>query len=412
MSDKQDPADLGTDTSKEGTSPEQKGFGGKFWEQLSGIGADWQSLILVPILAVFSALVIGAFIIAVSTVDLLELWGESPGEALSETFRTIGEAYAGLFEGAFGSVGAISETLTAATPLILAGLAVAIGFRAGLFNIGAEGQMLIGGMSALMVGFSFEGLPLVIHLPLAIFAGIIGGAIWGGFPGWLRAKTGAHEVITTIMLNWIAIRLVEWALKTPFIQAEGRTDPISKSVFDSARLPKLFGAQYRIHIGIIIALLVAWFAYWLLFKSTIGYEFRAVGYNPDGARYAGISVTRAYVMVMAVAGAMAGIAGANQVLGVIHRGSPGFSGAIGFDAIALALLGRSHPFGVVLAGLLFGALRAGGLKMQAASSVGIDLVTIVQALIIVFIAAPALIRAIFRVKAGKGAEQLTKGWSA
>lgn len=412
MSDHIEPTEPNLEVPSEPESPDGKSFRGKFWEQLSGIGADWQSLILVPILAVFSALVIGAFIIAVSTVDLLKLWGESPGRAFTETFRTIGEAYAGLFEGAFGSVGAISETLTAATPLILAGLAVAIGFRAGLFNIGAEGQMLIGGLSALMVGFSFEGLPIFIHLPLAVIAGIIGGAIWGGFPGWLRAKTGAHEVITTIMLNWIAIRFVDWALKTPFIQAEGRTDPISKSVLDSARFPKLFGAQYRIHVGIILALLVAWFAYWVLFKSTIGYEFRAVGYNPDGARYAGISVTRSYVLVMAFAGAMAGIAGANQVLGVLHRGSPGFSASIGFDAIALALLGRSHPFGVVLAGLLFGALRAGGLKMQAASSVGIDLVTIVQALVIVFIAAPALIRAVFRVKAGKGAEQLTKGWSA
>jgi len=412
MNDNQEPIKTDSEVPSNPETMDDKGFSGKLWEQLSGIGADWQSLILVPILAVISALVIGAFIIAISTVDLLELWGESPGEAFTETFRTIGEAYAGLFEGSFGSVGAISETLTAATPLILAGLAVAIGFRAGLFNIGAEGQMLIGGMSALMVGFSFDGLPIVIHLPLAIIAGIIGGAVWGGFPGWLRAKTGAHEVITTIMLNWIAIRLVDWALKTPFIQAEGRTDPISKSVLESARLPKLFGAQYRVHAGIILALLVAWFAYWLLFKSTIGYEFRAVGYNPDGARYAGISVTRAYVLVMAFAGAMAGIAGANQVIGVLHRGSPGFSASIGFDAIALALLGRSHPFGVVLAGLLFGALRAGGLKMQAASSVGIDLVTIVQALIIVFIAAPALIRAVFRVKAGKGAEQLTKGWSA
>jgi len=408
MNDGAEPANKDTES---GGHPE-KGFGSRFLEQLSGIGATWQSLILVPLLAVFSALVIGAFTIAVSTVDLLRLWGDSPGRAVSETFQTIGSAYAGLFEGAFGSVGAISETLTAATPLILAGLSVAIGFRAGLFNIGAEGQMLIGGMSALMVGFSFENLPVFVHLPLAIIAGIIGGAIWGGFPGWLRAKTGAHEVITTIMLNWIAIRLVEWALKTPFIQAPGRSDPISKDVLESARLPRLLGATYRVHAGLVLALLVAWFAYWLLFKSTIGYEFRAVGYNPDGARYAGISVTRAYVLVMAIAGAMAGIGGANQVIGVLYRGSPGFSAMIGFDAIALALLGRSHPLGVVLAGLLFGALKAGGLKMQATSSVGVDLVTIVQALVIVFIAAPALIRAVFRVKAGKGAEQLTKGWSA
>ncbi len=384
----------------------------RLWSDLTGVGADWQSLILVPVLAVLSALIIGAIIIAVSTVDLLRLWGESPGRALTETWDTISSAYVGLFRGAFGSLGGLSETLVSAAPLILAGLAVAVGFRAGLFNIGAEGQMLIGGMAALAVGFSFEGLPLVIHLPLALLAGFLGGAIWGGFPGLLRAKTGAHEVITTIMMNWIAIRFVDYALKTSFVQAPGRTDPISKGVAESARLPLLLGSRYRVHIGIIVALLVAWGVYWLLFKSTIGFEFRAVGYNPDGARYAGVSVTRAYILVMAIAGAMAGLGGGNQVLGVLYRASPGFSAGIGFDAIALALLGRSHPLGVVLAGLLFGALEAGGLRMQAASDVGIDLIAVIQALIIVFIAAPALIRAVYRVKAGPGAEQLTRGWAA
>ncbi len=384
----------------------------RLWSDLTGVGGDWQSLILVPVLAVVSALLIGAVIIAVSTVDLLRLWGESPGRALTETWDTVSSAYVGLFQGAFGSLRGLSETLVSAAPLILAGLAVAVGFRAGLFNIGAEGQMLIGGMAALTVGFSFEGLPLVIHLPLALLAGFVGGAIWGGFPGLLRAKTGAHEVITTIMMNWIAIRFVDYALKTSFIQAPGRTDPISKGVAESARLPLLLGSRYRVHVGIIVALLVAWAVYWLLFRSTIGFEFRAVGYNPDGARYAGVSVTRAYILVMAVAGAMAGLGGGNQVLGVLHRASPGFSAGIGFDAIALALLGRSHPLGVVLAGLLFGALEAGGLRMQAASDVGIDLIAVIQALVIVFIAAPALIRAVYRVKAGPGAEQLTRGWAA
>jgi simple sugar transport system permease protein len=212
----------------------------------------------------------------------------------------------------------------------------------------------------------------VLHVTLALIAGIIGGAIWGGIPGWLRAQTGAHEVITTIMMNWIAIRLLDYLLRTPLLQAPGRTDPVSKSVLESAYLPRIMtwiSPNYRAHFGIIVALAVAWFAYWLLFKSTIGFEFRAVGYNPDAAKYAGMSVTWAYILVMAIGGAAAGLAGTNQVLGVLHRVTPGFTAGIGFDAIALALLGRSHPAGVVLAGILFGALRAGGQQMQVALQV-------------------------------------------
>jgi simple sugar transport system permease protein len=284
--------------------------------------------------------------------------------------------------------------------------------------------MIIGGVTAAMVGFtvdlSFMGsYAVVVHLPLALLGGMVGGAIWGGIPGLLRAKTGAHEVITTIMLNNIAIRLLDWLLKTSLIGMEGRNDPVSKTVDVSARLPRLLGflegsrpsSDIRVHLGIIVALLAAAAVFWLLFRSTLGFEFRAVGYNPDAARYAGTNVVWAYVLVMAISGALAGLAGANQTLGVLYRVTPGFSAGIGFDAISLALLGRSHPVGIVAAGLLFGALRAGGQQMQVQTDIPIDLILVIQALVVVFIAAPALIRAIYRVKTGEGAEQLTKGWA-
>ena len=273
--------------------------------------------------------------------------------------------------------------------------------------------MLIGGMFALVAGFQFD-LPIFLHIPLAALAGLIGGALWGAIPGYLRAKTGAHEVITTIMLNFIALRLVDYLLTVDFFQLEGRNDPVSKSVLESARYPRLIdfiNPRYRVHFGIVIAVLAAVAIWWLLFRSTIGFEFRAVGANPDGAKYAGMNVVLLYIGVMAVAGGMAGLAGADQVLGTLGRATPGFVGVIGFDAIALALLGRSHPFGVVAAGLLFGGLGAGGQAMQAATSVGIDIVQVIQALIIVFIAAPALIKAIYRVRAEAESTQVSQGWA-
>ena len=386
------------------------------WQRITGVaGGDWQSMFLIPLLAVFTALLIGALIIALSNTDLLRLWGEDPVAAFRETISTIVDAYIGLFRGAFGSIRGISETLPWAAPLILAGLSVAVGFRAGLFNIGAEGQMLIGGISATVIGFALE-LPTGLHMILALFGAMAGGAIWGGAAGLLRAKTGAHEVITTIMLNWIAIRLIDYLLATSFIQKEGRRDPISEDILQTAWLPKLLSwldPQLRVHGGIIVALLAAWLVWWLLFRSTIGFEWRAVGYNPDGARYAGINVGRSYTTVMSFAGGLSGLAGGVIVLGVLHRATPGFAFGLGFDAIALALLGRSHPFGVVLAGLRFGALRAGGQQMQASSTVNIDLILVLQALIVVFIAAPELIRSIYRIKAPeeeKGAEAVTSGW--
>jgi general nucleoside transport system permease protein len=366
-------------------------------ERLAPSNLDWRGIVLVPLLAVFTALVFGAIIIV-----------------LTEGFAEVGTAYLALFRGAFVGTRSISETLTTSAPLILAGLAVAIGFRAGLFNIGAEGQMTIGGMTAVMAGFMITGLPWIVHLPIAILAGFLGGAFWGAIPGWLRARTGAHEVISTIMLNFIAFRFVDWLLKQPAIIREGRFDPVSQVIEATARLPQLLNwinPTLRLHGGFLLALFMAWVVWWVLFRSSIGFEFRAVGSNPDAATYAGMSVTAATVLVMAFSGGLAGLAGASVTLGVLGSVSPGFSAGIGFDAIALALLGRSHPGGVVMAGLLFGALRAGGQTMQVRSEVGIDLIVIVQALVIVFIAAPALVRAIYRVRTGEGAGQLTRGWS-
>ena len=307
-----------------------------WWARMTGVGTSVRRALLLPALAVLSALIIGAFIIAVTDIDTLKIWGSDPGEAFSRTVSGIGDAYRALFVGSLGSTKAITETLFAATPSILAGL--------------------------------------------------------------LKARTGAHEVITTMMLNFVAVFLVDYLLKTSVFQQPGRDDPISKPAAASAQYPTLLDG-YRVHIGILVALAAVGFAWWLMYRTTAGFQFRAVGFNPTGARYAGMNVAWLYVMVLAVSGALAGVAGANQILGLEpYRGLSNFAGSIGFDAIALALLGRSQPLGVLFAGLLFGALRAGGREMQGAAGIPIDLVLVLQALIIVMIAAPALVRAIYRIK--------------
>ncbi|MGC9369165.1 MAG: ABC transporter permease [Paracoccaceae bacterium] len=344
--------------------------------------AAFEDLVVVPVFAVIVALILGALTMLATNVDL----------------PTIGRSYVALLEGSVGSLNAISETLTAAAPLTLAGLGLALGFRAGLFNIGAEGQILVGGMATVIVGFSFPGLPAAIHLPLALLAGAVAGGLYASIAGWLRAATGAHEVISTIMLNLISFRLIDYMLRLPFIQREGRADPVSKSVLDSAELPRLLSfldPNLRIHAGIFLMLAAVAIVYWLLFKTRLGFEFRTSGESPDAARYAGMRAGVLIVLVMGLAGALAGLAGANQVLGVLGRATPGFSAGIGFDAISVALLGRSHPVGVLLAGLLFGALEAGGRQMQVDAGVSIDLISIIQALIIIFIAAPLLVRTLF-----------------
>jgi simple sugar transport system permease protein len=387
--------------------------GSSFFADLTGVNAvDWQSLVIVPLLAIVSALLVSGFIILITDIDL---WRDFSLSAVVDSLQNIGNAYKALFVGSFGSLRAISETLTNSSILILAGLSVAVGFRAGMFNIGTEGQILIGGMAAVWAGFVVD-LPIFLHLPFVILAGAVAGGIWGGIPGLLKARTGAHEVIVTIMMNQIAILLVLYLLQTTLFQLEGRTDPVSKTVPVSGRLPRLLGfldrSDIRVHAGMILALAAAYFVYWLLFKSTIGYEFRSVGFNPDASRYGGMKVTSIFFWAMAVAGAMGGLAGVDAISGVLYRGTDGFSAGVGFEGISVALLGRSHPAGVVLAGLLFGALRAGGQEMQVQTDVSIDLILVVQALVIGFLAAPALIRAIYRVKGGGEGQQVAKGWAA
>lgn len=344
--------------------------------------AEYEDLVVVPIFAFIVALIIGALVMLATAVDP----------------ETIGRSYIALLEGSVGSLNAVSETLTAAAPLILTGLGLALGFRAGLFNIGAEGQIIVGGLVAAIVGFSVEGLPWVLHLPLTLLAGAFAGGAYASIAGWLRAATGAHEVISTIMLNLISYRLLDYMLRLPWVQKAERADPISKSVMESAELPRLFAwidANLRVHAGLFLVVAAVILIYWLLFRTKLGFEFRASGENADAARYAGIRAPLIIITAMGSAGALAGLAGANQVLGVLGRATPGFSAGIGFDAISVALLGRSHPVGVLFAGLLFGALKAGGRQMQVDAGVSIDLIGIIQALIIVFIAAPLLVRAIF-----------------
>jgi simple sugar transport system permease protein len=373
--------------------------------------------LVVPVLSLVSALVIGAIVIVLSDPAFIAKVGSDPGAALGEGLKSVGGAYSGLVAGSIGNplkdITPVTETLLRATPLIFAGLAVALGFRAGLFNIGAEGQIYIGALFATAVGISLPDLPLLIHLPLAVVAGFLGGAVWGFIPGILKAWTGAHEVITTIMLNYVSYLVVDLALRQAFYQLPGRDDPVSKFIVPTAILPKLIGDE-RLHWGLIIALAAAVGVWWLLFRSTKGFEFRAVGLNPSGARYAGMNISRTVVFTMMISGGLAGLAGASEILGTNLRLTPNFSPHWGFDAIAIALLGASRPVGVVFSAILFGALRAGATPMQAQTGIPVDLVVVIQGLIIMFIAAPALVRGIFRIRSEKatGTEIFSKGWGA
>jgi len=386
--------------------------------------------LLLPVLAFFTALVFGAFVIIFSDPRIVAMWTTDPLGAIGASWSAVMGAYGALIRGSigdpvrlFGAIVALdgdavrasfrplSETILSSTPLILTGLAVALAFRAGLFNIGAEGQLQIGALTSVLVGFSITGLPMVIHLPLALLAGAVGGALWAFIPGILKARTGAHEVITTIMLNYVAYRLVDYSLKTPLYQREGRADPVSKFVEPSAVIPPIIEGL-RAHWGIVLSLLAAVFVSWLLFRSLRGFEFRAVGLNPQAARYAGMSIGGTIVLSMMIAGALAGLAGATVVLGATRVLTPGMAAGTGFDGIAIALLGRGKPAGVVAAGFLFGALRAGSTPMQSATGIPIHLVVVIQALVIMFVAAPALVRAIYRIRAERalGAETFAKGW--
>jgi ABC-type uncharacterized transport system permease subunit len=375
--------------------------------------------LIVPLLAVITGLVLGAILIAVTSESVYSIWSDSPLEALRAGWDEVRISYSALFTGSIGdparivaalrsgddleirrAFNPILESLVSSTPFIFGSLAVALGFRTGLFNIGAEGQLFIGAIFAAFVGYSITGLPAIIHIPLALLAGALGGAIWGFIPGWLKAKTGGHEVINTIMMNYIAFRISDWLLSGPMKKPDS-FNPVSPTIQASAMLPRFFQAPIRFHMGFFIALIVAWLVYWFLFRTKWGFELRSVGANPRAARYAGMSIVRSTVLAMSLSGALAGLAGTNEVLGLNHNLAMAFSSGYGFDSIALALLGKSHPLGVVLASLLFGTLRNGATRMQVVSQIPIDIITILQAFILAFIAAPAIIRTIYRLRMPK-----------
>lgn len=419
-----------------------------------------------PALALLTAFVLGAAVIWVT----------------SGSFITIGEAYGGLVRGAFIKERALSESLVATVPYILLSLAVAVGFKSGLFNIGAEGQFYIGAISAAFVGQAFHGLPAIIHLPLTLLAGAVGGAIWAGVPGYLKARTGAHEVISTMMMNYVAFRFAEYAVSFPlkdplatavqtprvssaaelwtFADIPARLqDPlnalmvalmavffvyilirwlaarrlsnrwarwgvaVAAGVITFIALPPLMRAwwpfqdQYdRLHVGLIMAVLAAIGVWWLLWKTTIGFEMRTVGANPSAAKYAGVSITRNIILVMAISGALAGLAGTVEVLGVsICRCLPlFFSSGYGFDSIAIALLANNNPFGILAASFLFGAMRNGADLMELNSGVSKYVISVVQAMLLLFAAAPAVVRWMYRIKVERriGEEEAVtmRGW--
>jgi general nucleoside transport system permease protein len=389
----------------------------------------------VTLLAVLLAMIIGGLLIIVSDGAIRESFGyffAQPTGALSASWTAVSDAYVNLFKGSIvdpetitnlangtGTWQAvffpISETLTYAAPLIFTGLSVALAFRGGLFNIGAQGQAILGAMFAGTAGFALH-LPYGLHLLVAVVGAALGGLVWGFIPGYLKARTGAHEVITTIMLNYVGLLLLNWFVVQKGVQDPNRSDAISKKVDKTAQLPHLLSGNLRLDGGIILAVAAAAGISWLLNRSTFGFELRAVGANPSAARTAGMSVGRTTILVMAIAGALAGLGGSTGVIGTLG-GTSALSGTVagnvGFDGILVALLGRVKPWGVVLASLLFGALRAGGNRMQSYSGISLELVTVLQALIVLFVAAPAMVKAVFALRASRatGVEvSMAKGW--
>ncbi len=378
--------------------------------------------VVVTLISFVLAFVSGAIVMVVADQDVMAKFAyffDQPSDALGAAWEKVSTAYGALLRGSVGSWRALTETSAQAAPLICAGLGVALAFRAGLFNIGAQGQAVWGALIGAFVGFTFTGLPLFIHIPFALLMSMAFGAVWGGIAGFLKAKTGAHEVIVTIMLNYIALYMLQFLLTTQLLQLPGRSDPISPVVQFSATMPRLEGT--RLTLGFFIALIAAAAVWWLLERTTLGFRIRAVGQNPNAAATAGMSVSRTTIISMMVAGSLGGLAGAQAVLtptlltGFPTQLSLGIVGTVGFDAITVALLGRSRPLGVVLAGLLFGALKAGGLTMAAQAQTPSDLTNLIQALIVLFVAAPAFVLwlvPVLREKRTKRVDSNTKAVAA
>lgn len=352
----------------------------RFWRAIS-----------VPLVAIFLALLIGAIILLISGANPIE-------------------AYAALFKGAFGSPVAIQRTLEKATPLIFSGLAVAFAFKAGLFNIGAQGQLLLGAIAAAYVGYRITGLPFIIHAPLALLAGGLAGALYGMIPGALKVYTGAHEVIVTIMLNYIAINLTDYLADGPWKdRSPGNIVARTPAIQPSAEIPIIGNVPF----GFILALIAAVVVWWILWRTTLGYEIRTVGLSATAAKYAGIQVARTIILAMAISGFLAGIGGAVETQGIVGRFQPGFNAGLGFDGITVALLGKTNPFGVIPAAIILGAMRAGSSQMQFSAGVAKEITDVITAFILFFVAADAIIKPLLRQKGVEDDQVvLTSGWGS
>ena len=338
-------------------------------------------------------------------------------------------AYYALLEGSFGnipeiiaafrsgdivqiteSINPLSESLVAATPYILSALSVAVALNAGIFNIGTEGQIYIGALASVVAGVYLKGLPAIIHIPVSMLAGGLAGALWAGIPAILKTRFGSNEVINTIMLNYIAFKFVEYMLIGP-LRRPDQSEPFSSYIETSAELTRFLPYPNRFHIGFFIAVAVAIFMYWFLFRTPAGLEIRLVGRNPNASRYAGINIKNRYILAFLISGMMAGLAGANEILGVNHYLSSTISPGYGYDSISLSILGNNHPIGIIFTSLMFGFLRNGSTRMQNLARVPIEIITIMQALIIGFIAAPAIIQKLFHIKEDeKERIVVTRGW--
>ncbi len=353
--------------------------------------------IQIPLLAIIISLIIAAIAIIVTA------------DSVPVGLQKVGRGYWGILDGAILRSSGRINTLVAMTPLILTGLAVAIPFRAGLFNIGAEGQFVMGALVGTVVAI-YVPLPPVIHALVVLLFGFIGGGLWGFIPGFLRARLGSHEVINTIMLNFVAIFFVNFMVRRP-IKDPNPSTVQTLPILDTAELPRLFGT--RLHVGFFIAILLAFAAWYFLFKTTWGFSLRTTGLNPNAAEYAGISSKRQYVISMVLAGGLAGVAGIIEVQGLTRVLTEGFAAGYGFDAIAVSLLAVNNPIGIIPAALIFGVLRIGGDFLQIRAGLSIHIVSIFNALILLFVAAPAIIRSVFRVKVETVREDqasLSSGW--
>jgi len=370
--------------------------------------------VLRTVLAIILAFVVGSLLIIFTNERVIAASGYffgRPGDLLSAAGTAVGQAYSALFRGSVynynsstfeGAIRPFTETLRFAGPLIAGGLGVALSFRVGMFNIGAQGQLLVGAAAAAFASYQLH-LPYGIHLVVALLFGFAGAALWAGIVGVLKAFTGAHEVIVTIMLNYIAISLVTFLMRTPVLHPpDGSNNPITIPPDETAVMPKILGGNFDVHLGFLLALVAVLVYWWLMERSTIGFRLRMVGINPDAARTAGINVNRVYIIAMVASGLFIGLAAANQALGRDGSFTPSVDSGIGFDSITVALLGGSRALGVLGAGLLFGAMKAGGPSMQVAD-VAPEVLGVVQGLIVLFIAAPPLIRTIFRLPGRPGA---------